>query len=241
MVSSFSPPNAYDAYLASLKPTAWWKLGDPVGSLKAADSSGNGYDGTVNGGVTFGETGPLSGTPADTCAVFDGSTGYIDAGNPINITGALSIVFWIRTSSASNQVVVGNDYEAGYYVNIPTGYFSVYLDNNNALRDTSSTLDDGAWHMGVATVNGSGVGILYIDGSNAFSANAVVPADSTYDVNIGRNPRGAGNFNGDIAQVAIFDYALSATPIAELWKRRNTSSIAIPSSTALDNPGAYSF
>ncbi|TNA12128.1 hypothetical protein EMF73_34460, partial [Klebsiella pneumoniae] len=66
--------DSYDSYLASLNPSAWWKLADAVGSGTVADSSGNGHTGTVTGGVTFGQTGPIVGGKA---AAFDGSTGYI--------------------------------------------------------------------------------------------------------------------------------------------------------------------
>ena len=36
------------------EPVAWWKFDDGAGTT-AADSSGNGYDGTVNGNATWAE------------------------------------------------------------------------------------------------------------------------------------------------------------------------------------------
>ena len=63
----------YDLYLKSLNPSAWWKLADAVGSGTAADSSGNGYVGTVSGGVVFGQPGPIASTPQDTAALRGGT------------------------------------------------------------------------------------------------------------------------------------------------------------------------
>lgn len=70
---------SYDTYLASLNPTAWWKLADTVGSSTAADSSGNSYTLTKTGTVTFGTTGTPVPISSETCALFDGSTGFLSS------------------------------------------------------------------------------------------------------------------------------------------------------------------
>src|SRR5262245_8575838 len=55
-------------------PSGYWRLGEPLGSLTAADTSGNGNNGTCSGGITFGQPGFHGG---DTAALFDGRTGRI--------------------------------------------------------------------------------------------------------------------------------------------------------------------
>ena len=64
------------------RPIGFWRLGDPPGSMTAADSSVNPITGTLNGnngicspsGITFGQPGLYGG---DTAALFDGLTGLI--------------------------------------------------------------------------------------------------------------------------------------------------------------------
>jgi hypothetical protein len=57
-------------------PIGLWPLGDAHGSGTVVDASGNGNNGTVNGGVTLGSAALLTGDTT-TSALFDGSSGYI--------------------------------------------------------------------------------------------------------------------------------------------------------------------
>ena len=63
----------------------YWRLGEPMGSVTAADASGNGNDRTSSGGVTLGQPG-LCG--ADAAALFDGATGRISGPNSATISRA---------------------------------------------------------------------------------------------------------------------------------------------------------
>jgi hypothetical protein len=64
----------YPALVLRDGPMAYWRLGEAAGSGTVADSSGNGRTGTVVGGVTLGQAGPLAdGNGAASC---DG-TGYV--------------------------------------------------------------------------------------------------------------------------------------------------------------------
>ena len=53
-------------------PIGYWRLGEALGSVTAADASGNLNNGTCSGGITFGQPGFHGG---DTAALFDGKTG----------------------------------------------------------------------------------------------------------------------------------------------------------------------
>lgn len=66
----------YETAVMNAQPLAFYKLNDAFGSGTAVDSSGNGYDATVNGGVTLGVAGGLVGDAA-TAATFNGSSGYL--------------------------------------------------------------------------------------------------------------------------------------------------------------------
>ena len=66
-------------------PVGYWRLGEPAGSLTAADASGNNNPGTCTGGITFGQPGLHGG---DTAALFDGATGRISVTNSESVNPA---------------------------------------------------------------------------------------------------------------------------------------------------------
>src|SRR5579884_3764625 len=55
----------YARQVLATSPALYWRLNDPAGSSVVADSSGNGWTGTVGSGVTLGQPGAL---PADSSA-----------------------------------------------------------------------------------------------------------------------------------------------------------------------------
>lgn len=68
-----TPPSYYAKELLKRIAVDWyWRLGDVLGSATAHDSSSNGRDGEVGGGITFGEPGSIYGDP-DTSAKFSGA------------------------------------------------------------------------------------------------------------------------------------------------------------------------
>jgi hypothetical protein len=79
---------AFAAEVLADGPIGYWRLGEPAGSVSAADASGNRNEGAASGGVTFGQPGFHGG---DTAALFDGSTGRVtvlnsNSLNPPHIT-----------------------------------------------------------------------------------------------------------------------------------------------------------
>jgi len=222
---------AYDMLLLSYgRPTGWWKLADTVGSATAADSSGNGYTGTVNGGVTFGETGPIVGTPADTAALFDGSSGYIETTTSVPmdlVTGPLTFIAWVKLHSypAAEGLIVGNYANVGVSVN-SSGQLQAWLDG--IATPTSTVMSTGSWHFIslVYTGAGSTTRTLYLDGVAIDSETDSTAIDATADLSIGAQEGFSGYstyFPGDIAEVALFPSALTATQIAELYAARTAA------------------
>lgn len=78
------------------QPVAYWPLTEVAGTT-ARDVTGNGYNGTLQGGVTPGQPGPLfSGEPA---MGLDGSTGYIAAPPTLQPPLPLTLEAWIYLTS----------------------------------------------------------------------------------------------------------------------------------------------
>lgn len=232
------PGSLYDRLLASYSPVAWWKLADASGSATAADSSGNGYGGTVSGGVTFGEVGPIPGTPSDTGALFDGSTGYVSSTLPA-LTGALTLIAWAKLASATPAEYGGiAGFRLGKGAN-PTApatgefYFLQLQGTANLecrfqnLAGTNYAFENvplsvGTWQMLAMTYDGSSTLTLYIDGSQygtVAASGALGALSDAFGIGANWNSiQGAFNFfGGEVAQTAVFTRALGASQIAELY------------------------
>jgi hypothetical protein len=113
--------------LASAKIIGWWKFDDGAGTA-VADSSGNGYNGTINGTAQW-AAGKLNGA-----LQFNGSNNYVNCGViPVatNGTGALSVCAWINRTVAGDNKVCGNRQVA----NAPGGGFICTVYNNRMEMD----------------------------------------------------------------------------------------------------------
>ena len=219
----------HDALLRSYGPSAWWKLADAPGSLTAADSSGNGYTGIVNGGVTFGEPGPMAGSPQDTACSFAGAGTIQNNGavpGPVS-AGLFTIVAWCvpsaghynavlavyPSSTPSNPIVLypaykGSSGSGPITLQVPTG-----VSTNVYLSGASASLE--VWGMSVVTFDGTNFR-LYVDGvlGGSFATPAGYPLAAALEaLKVGA----IYDFPGTLAEVAIFPYALTAAQVAALW------------------------
>ncbi len=220
-----SVANSYDALVLSLAPTAWWKLADPVGSGTAADSSGNGYTGTVNGGVTFGQPGPIAGAPQDTAALFDGTSGYIEtSGNGPTLATEFSFAAWHYASGPSPgspdlfSERSGGD-AVGLIVNAAAAGISYggSVDNsNNSYFYESAQRPYGWWYFVVYTYSSTGGGILYVNGVQ--STTQAVTGANTLVAPLANLGYVSQKLTGKAGELAIFPYALSAAQVAALYE-----------------------
>ena len=219
--SFYVPPSSYDYLLANLLPAAWWRLSDPVGSLTVTDSSGNGYAGTVNGDVIFGEPGPVAN---GTAALFDGSTGYVETSTSVPmdlLTGSVSFVAWVKlAASPTTQGLI-----CGIFPNVALSiqsddYAMMWL---GSYANTVGPVSLGVWYQIVAVYqgNGSSTRSLYLDGSFVDEDTSGSAADESGLVSVGAQASWRSYstyFPGDVAEVAIFTRALTAAEIAALWQ-----------------------
>ena len=225
-----SNPDAYTAIIGQDGPTSYWPLNESSGTV-ANDYSGNGHNGAQNGGITLGAAGPqpptFSGFSAGkTAYLLDGSSGYIAGGTNASLSGStdFSVEAWIKTTStAAGEIVCQRDingFNGEYVCDMSSSgglEFFVYGSGGYQFDITSSkTVNDGNWHY-VAFVRAGTTGTIYVDGASVATGSGTVqnlaPTIQTY---IGADIRSSDNyFGGTMANVAIYNHALSANRVIE--------------------------
>jgi hypothetical protein len=202
----------------------YWAFSEGSGTT-AADSSGNGVNGTISGAVwTTGRSG--SGL------AFDGVNDNVNLG-AVNVTGsALTISAWFKADAYPgtspriiSKATASNSIEHFFMlatVNINGAErLRFRLQTNGSLRtlnaSTGGSLPVGQWVHAAATYDGAMMR-LYLNGTEVGSRKATggIDGSTTAPVTIGESPDGAGAFDGVIDQVRIYNRALTASEIASL-------------------------
>ena len=177
---------------------------------------------------------------------FDGSDDYVDCGNDSSIrpTAALTYNSWVWRADWNDnvdpQVIMGN-FRAASGVKIRwknkriQGFARVDGTNRqvqtgwNKFKSGKPYYRASGWHMISMTWDGQYL-TLYIDGALAnqggtttvdvgSSGNVIDYSTGNYDINIGQQVGIGGTtfYEGRIDECAIWDVALDADAIAELW------------------------
>ena len=161
---------------------------------------------------------------------FDGVNDYFDAGSSIGLigTGVRTFSVWLKTSYTGGiqTILSTRDQSAnnGWVLQINSTSIQFFNEKNNTniYTENNPTLTDGVWHNIVIVRGGStATNAIYQDGS---------PITLTINTENGTSPQSASNlsigstitstssprfFNGNIDEVAIFDYALTPKQIKE--------------------------
>jgi hypothetical protein len=202
-------------------------------SGEVSDSSGNGYNGSINQALTTSSGGALCQT-----TIFNGTSQYISvpqtATNTLLSTASLS--FWIKTTQTGNDTdwlapgVTGVE-QAGTNNDIFWGW----LDGSgkiglNALGDgvqakSSISINDGTWRHIVLTRDAStGLLQIYINGVLDTSGMGGIGTVGTAFSSIGRIEDTGGTpayFSGSLDEVKIFDRVLSQDEIATIYSNES--------------------
>jgi len=189
----------------------------------AHDSSGNGYDGTVNGATWVNG---ISGQALQT----DGSDDWIDLGSPalLNLRNAFTFEAWVKTDETRNDrhIITRGDGRsfatAHYFFGLDGGYCNIRTENGTSpsgwVQTNSKTqIADSQWHYCVATFDGS-VQKIFIDGKEESSAPQKSPLNSiSSPVWIAKNYQTYYPpfyfFRGALDEIQIHNRALSSNEI----------------------------
>ncbi|MCI0499444.1 MAG: LamG domain-containing protein [Planctomycetales bacterium] len=202
-------------------PLAHWKLDEAEG-LAANDSAGS-QDGLL---VNMEEASWDKSTEG-TALRFDGIDDYVDVPGFKGIPGQASrtCCAWIKTTTAGRQIL-------SWGTSGPGVKWIIKVDEGGALRVavgggwclSSQTIDDGIWHHVAVVLSDDGSpdiseAILYVDGTASLGGHYPCPVNTSAgeDVKIGVYLTEPGYFNGIIRDVRIYDRALKASELKELY------------------------
>ncbi len=180
------------------------------------DLSGNGNNGTLTNGPTYSSANGGS-------IVFDGTNDYVSCGNPssLQITQG-TISAWVKTSSPGSiyRSIIAKQLNYGLFVK--DGILITYDWGSGLDRTTGINISDGNWKnvvMSFTTNTGtpSNNAIIYLNG-NSILTTTVKLSNNDIEFQIGQGgTSGPPNqyINGNIAQVSIYNRALSAAEIQQ--------------------------
>ena len=193
----------------------YWSFDEGSGTT-AVDLSENGYDGTLNGGVTWTD-GKFGGA-----LNFDGSGAHVGTGQSIlNGVAGFTLAGWINASSIDvySSLFGQNDLiEFGFIGGSQVGTW--LLGNNWQLVSADYPFEYPSWHHVALTGDAAGV-VIYIDGQEAASdTGAVSSGSSGFTFTIGANVFNATGdpFLGQIDDVWVFGRALTLEEIQILMQ-----------------------
>lgn len=234
---------------AGASATLYWPFNEGVGTT-SADTSGHGNTGALIGGVTW-----VTGKYGEALS-FDGSTGYVDAGNnsSTNITSSVTMSAWVKMNSAGNDQKVGGNQDGtagGYKMSI----FGLKCEFE--VRDASNTptlnrnvtggtlLAMGNWFHVCGVYNTSTATIkTYINGvldRELDNVPALALGSTTGHFIMGREPWNGSigttrYFNGCIDDVRVYNRALSDQEIKTLANNSVHIHSAATLKTTASNP-----
>ena len=193
-----------------------WAFEEGSGTL-AVDSSGLGYDGTLLGAPTW--TAGQSGQGL----AFDGVDDAVSFGAApaLDSMAQVTLSAWVQHSASGgwrsiiDKRDVGND---GYDLYI-TGGSRLFMRINDQTLTGNTVIADGSWHHVVGVYDGNEM-VLYVDGVPDGSRTIGAKHLETWrTLRIGENwELGNSFFGGSMDEVRIYDRALNASEVVELYQ-----------------------
>jgi len=176
-----------------------------------------------NDGVNYGAN--------DYSAALDGTDDRVELGNitSLNSTSAFSISLWVKLSLSAASPSYFYQSGSDTFANTISFYQSSALDfligkggSTYAGARYSGSVKDNTWHHLAAVYNGSTL-TIYLDGSVPTQSAIGTSVPSTTVSTAGNNPHigsktdGTSEFTGNIDDFAIFNAALTATEVSNIY------------------------
>ncbi|MFN7453528.1 MAG: LamG-like jellyroll fold domain-containing protein [Pseudobdellovibrionaceae bacterium] len=237
--SNKSTPEA----IRSLLPLAYWRLDDVSGAAVAVDG---GVNGTPAGTMTYSQSGTLAATNDGRSSIlFNGTTGHFSMNNNFEGSADFTVSAWVRPTTVTGlRPIVSKMLTSGFFngysleLNGTSARFRLINSANTTHQAVGSTvLAINNWYH-IVGVRDSAAGRVRIyvngvlDGTGALAGTAATTAGTFY---IARN--NANYFQGQIDEVAVYNYALTDPQVASI-----SSSATIPvcySTTQMNNGTWY--
>ena len=181
----------------------------------AADRSKNGTNGTVTNSPTWAAGRVGNGL------TFDGTTQKVQLGVPVvSGTGDFTMTAWINPASVTGSDFIMGNFGTGNLSGVEfflsSGKVSLYI--TSTLNGTTA-LSANTWYH-VAAVRSSGTVTLYLNGISDGSGSRADSIATSKNFAVGNGPDYTSEpFDGKIDEVKVYNRALAAADIRELYQR----------------------
>ena len=231
---TISAVTGYESLVMSMEPYAYWPLNETNGAT-ATDIAG-GFDGAIVGSMVLGAAGANTAKGfagfggGHTAYQFDGVSSFVNCGTSVDLSRTnFTMAVWFMVNSFPGagiyQTLIAkgdSSWRIIRYYN--TDHLTPAVNGINPvstafLQDPADTIDDGAWHLAVDTIN-DGVHSFYYDGVlDVSGAGYGQLSENTYPAYIGENAEVTGRvWPGLMSDVTLFNHALSAAEVSNLWQ-----------------------
>jgi hypothetical protein len=217
----------------AVQPTAWWQLNEGAGTM-AFDYSGNGHDGTLNTGTTWTTDGH-----AGNGVYFDATAAAkIVLNNTFSLTGNWTAMMWVkRWGAKDSSVMLGGSHEAlKLEQHSQTNHvgFTYYSHADYALNYTTPL---NVWTHLAFVKTSAGIS-LYANGA-AVATNTSVMNLEAVTLGLGYPTVTTDNLDATLNDVRIYNQALTAPQIANVYAYGRVSPIPTITLTAPTNGATY--
>ena len=227
----------YSATVLADSPVLFCTFEETSGTV-VNDLSTNAASGIYTGGTpTRGASGVNDSSSVTTlCYTYTGTNGQVQFADAAQFapTGTdWTVELWMKSTDAGADLRAVGRYDSanspfsGYIVGLASGKVEVW-DGTGSMLNSTSTINDGAWHHVVVTFHftgGSSYAVtIYLDGTSNTSttrASSLKPT-GTHPLYIGRSEYSADFYIGSIDNVALYNTALSGTQVANHYNATMT-------------------
>ncbi len=213
-----STPTLYSSVILGDGPLGYWRLGETSGST-AADSSGNGYNGTYVS-CTQGVPSLISNNGGNLAVSGDGSTSEVTVGAVAalySLSRSFSFECWIKPASVSGDYGLWSTGYLGWCVRMVNGNLDFLSDYSVDIGQITTSFAAGSRYHVVCVMDASGIVTAYVNGAAVGTLDMSAYTYSGGYVRIGAdgsNSTTVGNFmTGVMDEVAIYNKILTATQI----------------------------